>query len=336
MPKKSKKTILKQKQKQAQNVKQSVVVKIGEVAKKRKRTYRRKSSGGSAGGSQQLQPQSLPPNVIYQSNQITPVPVQFNPEPVTKITEPAPKPKTIMEDVGVGTEGFVKILELPTKREQLGMMIEPIKTKILPPKKEQPIRILPQKQEQPTLPPKQEQPAPSFIMGPQIPESQMPNLTGNEPIMVSSKEPKILNLEENAEKMERSQMNKEDNASLMLGLSQFNFKPLPRINKNLEAVPLPEIKEPMGVPTFNVADYQPAEKPLSLKFPSAQSTPRTPTPRTPTPKFTGYDEWSRLTKEFNSISNEPPRTVEELYRKIRSKTKVKELIKMQQRATTPK
>jgi hypothetical protein len=103
-------------------------VKVGEVTKRRKRTYRRKSSGGGSGGGQ-VSALNLP-NVIYQSSSITPVP--FNPEPLPKITEPAPKPRTIMEDVGVGTEGFVNILEKPTKKETLSELTTPIAEKVPP------------------------------------------------------------------------------------------------------------------------------------------------------------------------------------------------------------
>jgi len=299
-----------------QNVKQSVVIRL-DKSEKKKRTYRRKSPSGGSGASQ-FQSQSLPPNVIYQSNQITPVP--FTPEPVPKITDAVKPPRTIMEDVGVGTEGFVKILELPTKREQLAMMMNPVQTRMLPPK--------------------QEKSTPSFSMGPQIPESQMPNVTGNEPMMVSSKTPKIVNFEKNAQKMEMSQMGKEDTASLMLGLSQFNVKPSPKITQNLQSAPLPKVKEPMGVPTFNFAEYQPVEKPLSPRPPSipkpaGESRPQR-IPITPTPRVTGAAEWTLLTNQYNLMSNDPPKSVEEMRREVGSKKRLKELIKKRQREMTAK
>lgn len=118
-----------QKQRQKQTVKQTVIVKVGETAtKKRKRVRRRRNPSGGGGG-QYAQAGPLPPNVIYQSTQY--IPTQFAPEPTRKITEPEPV-KPALADVGVGTEGFVKILDLPTKKEQLDIMSQPVALK--PPK----------------------------------------------------------------------------------------------------------------------------------------------------------------------------------------------------------
>lgn len=154
MPRKSK-TILKKKQKkaqtekkvqnekkeqietQSQNVRQNVTVKIGEeTTKRRKQVRRRKPTRGGGGQAQFLTQPPLPPNVIYQSSQYTPIP--FTPEPTRKITDAEPK-KPRLDDVGVGTEGFVKILELPTKKEQLESMTAPIAKmeKTIPPRFEQ-------------------------------------------------------------------------------------------------------------------------------------------------------------------------------------------------------
>jgi hypothetical protein len=309
-----------------QNVKQSVVIRL-DKSEKRKRTYRRKSSGGG-GGAQQLQPQSLPPNVIYQSNQITPVPYPFTPEPVPKITDEVKLPKTILEDTGiVGTEGKgVRILELPTKREQLGMMIEPIQTRMLPPK--------------------QEKQTPSFIMGQPMPESQMPNVVGNEPAMVSSKTPKIVDFEKNAQKMERSQMGKEDNASVMLGLSQFNVTPSPKITANLQLAPLPKIKDPMGVPTFNFEEYQQMEKPLKQPMdvpldiqsnkPSKESEMPYKTMKNPKSGKPPSDKWVSLTKTFNEISGMPAMTPEEAKAEFKNSSRMESMIKMRQRGMSSK
>lgn len=111
-----------QKQKQRQSVKQTVIVKVGDTPK-RKRTYRKRISRGESSQEPYIRP--LPSaNVIYQSTQYVPVPFEQTPAP--KITEPEKKPKTLLEDVGVGTEGFVKILELPTKKEQIESMIIPV------------------------------------------------------------------------------------------------------------------------------------------------------------------------------------------------------------------
>jgi hypothetical protein len=67
-------------------------------------------------------------NVIYQSTQY--IPTQFEPAKATPITSPEPV-KPSLADVGVGTEGFVKILDMPTKKEQLAEMIQPVKPKVL-------------------------------------------------------------------------------------------------------------------------------------------------------------------------------------------------------------
>lgn len=118
-----------QKQKQRQSVKQTVIVKVGETASKRKRVRRRRKPSGS-GGAGIFQTPPLPNNVIYQSNQTTAVPYQFTPEAVPKITDAVKPPRTIMEDVGVGTEGFVKILDLPTKKETLSDLATPVSEKV--------------------------------------------------------------------------------------------------------------------------------------------------------------------------------------------------------------
>jgi hypothetical protein len=155
-----------QKQRQKQSVKQSVVVKIGaDVVKKRKRVRRRQSSKGTG---QFLTQPPLPANVIYQSNQLTPIP--FAPEPAPKITDSEPK-KPRLEDVGVGTEGFVKILELPTKREQLESMTAPIA-----------------KMEK-TLPPKFEQKTPSLTMGLESDLPSFSNIPASEAPLNKMREP---------------------------------------------------------------------------------------------------------------------------------------------------
>lgn len=120
----------KQSQKQKQTVKQTVIVKVGETATKKRSSRYRRSRRPKATEPQYVQPSALNvPNVIYQSTQY--IPPQFTPEPTRKITEPEPK-KTALADVGVGTEGFVKILDLPTKKEQLDIMSQPVALK--PPK----------------------------------------------------------------------------------------------------------------------------------------------------------------------------------------------------------
>jgi hypothetical protein len=136
MAKKIRKQKQKQKQKQVQNVNQKVIVRIGDVSKKKSR--RRRSTRKPKEPTESSMMQSLQPNVIYQSYK----PEQISaPQPVTQNIplEPAPTatnmvPETVkqptargaFQDVGVGTEGFVTILSTPTKREQLEELITPV------------------------------------------------------------------------------------------------------------------------------------------------------------------------------------------------------------------
>jgi len=124
----------KQKQKQVQNVQQKVVVRIGDVSKKKSRARRSRKPREPSEGVSTMQ--AFPPPVIYQSYAQPPVPATNLPlEAAPTIKNVAPKKvfedvgvgtdkkafedigvgtaKRIFEDVGVGTEGFVKILEPP-------------------------------------------------------------------------------------------------------------------------------------------------------------------------------------------------------------------------------
>jgi len=74
-----------QRQSQKQNVKQTVIVRL-DGEKKKKRKYRRRPRQH---GIELTQP-SLPPPVIYQSNQIQQVPVPFIPEKVLPLQESKP------------------------------------------------------------------------------------------------------------------------------------------------------------------------------------------------------------------------------------------------------
>lgn len=111
---------------QKQSVKQTVIVKIGEVKRKRsKRSKRRPREGGEGG--QSFAPIPMPV-VAYSTGygsfpliQGAPVKEPFTYKPTADITRP------VMEDVGVGTEGFVTILDKPTKKETLAELIEPAK-----------------------------------------------------------------------------------------------------------------------------------------------------------------------------------------------------------------
>ena len=115
----------KQKQKQSQSVKQTVIVKLDGEKRKVKRRYKRKPKVEQK--EQQVMPTSLPPNVVYQSSQY--IPYSPQPEPLA-LQKPVTEGKPIFEDVGVGTEGFVKILDMPTKKEQLETMIIPVSKQI--------------------------------------------------------------------------------------------------------------------------------------------------------------------------------------------------------------
>ena len=125
----------KQKQKQSQNVNQKVIVKIGgDIRKKSRRRRTRKPKQSSSEGSSSMM-QSLQPNVIYQSYKpeqtstssqnipLSPAPTATNMVPET-VKQPAAR--GAFEDVGVGTEGFVSILEKPTKKEQIQELITPV------------------------------------------------------------------------------------------------------------------------------------------------------------------------------------------------------------------
>jgi len=124
------KTITKQKQKQTQNVKQTVIVKLDSKGHKIKRRRRRQPSGG--GASSMSQYQQLPP-VVYQLGD--PYTYRANPPPTEApaplVAAPAAAPKSAVpaqfQDVGIGTEGFVEILERPLKREQQEDFITPVK-----------------------------------------------------------------------------------------------------------------------------------------------------------------------------------------------------------------
>jgi hypothetical protein len=144
MPRRAKHT---QKQKQAQSVKQSVIIHLDKTHK-RKRSYRRKVSREGREG--QGQPQyisspQLPPNVIYQSHQIQNIP--FPTEVKVPITAPEPAPNRLIDVGQIGTEGAVKILELPTKKETLAELTTPVSVSI-PIKKAEEIPAEKQKQKQ--------------------------------------------------------------------------------------------------------------------------------------------------------------------------------------------
>jgi len=134
--KKVRKQKQKQKQKQVQNVNQKVIVRIGDISKKKSR--RRRSTRKPKEQSDTSMMQSLQPNVIYQSYKPEQIPspqsvtqnLPLSPAPtatnMVPSTLPVPTVRGAFEDVGVGAEGFVTILDVPTKKEQLSELITPV------------------------------------------------------------------------------------------------------------------------------------------------------------------------------------------------------------------
>lgn len=109
----------------SQKVIQKVIVKIGEMKKEKKA---RRRARRRVMEEQPLQIQTaVPANVIYQTGYGA-----FQPPPVAptisqSITMPegrkiGEKPKMEWQDVGVGTEGIVEILDRPSRRETLDML----------------------------------------------------------------------------------------------------------------------------------------------------------------------------------------------------------------------
>lgn len=120
----------------SQKVIQKVIVKIGEMKKEKKA---RRRARRRVMEEQPLQIQAaVPANVIYQTGYGA-----FQPPPAApsisqgitiqegrKIGE---KPKMEWQDVGVGTEGIVEILEKPSKRETLDMLGDVVNINEFPP-----------------------------------------------------------------------------------------------------------------------------------------------------------------------------------------------------------
>jgi len=179
--KKVRKQKQKQKQKQVQNVNQKVIVRIGDISKKKSR--RRRSTRKPKEQSDTSMMQSLQPNVIYQSYKpeqtsssqpstqnlpLSPAPTATNMVPETV---KQPTARGAFQDVGVGTEGLVTILNVPTKREQLEELVTPVSKPLPPPSTGE-------------LPPwlKDTQPHPAFVepsfykSPPEIPSISFPKL----------------------------------------------------------------------------------------------------------------------------------------------------------------
>lgn len=284
MPRKSKQS---QKQRQKQSVKQTVIVKVGETSTKRKRSYRRKARGGGGGGqAQYIQPTQLPGQTIYQSNQITPVP--FEVPAKVSITEPEPKKPKITEfqDVGVGTEGLVEVIDVKTKKETLGELTSPIPKRTIEtqtPPSPIPVQIL--------MPPKKigktiETQTPPILSNTIDTQTQtLPEITRNietqtTPFLSNTiatqtpPPPSALYTEmlqakpkpKTSEQIEMAQMGGEDAPSIMLGLSKFNYEPKAKITSGMEQ-PIPGLEGRKPYEPF--ADFytgKPAKTPQQLEM----------------------------------------------------------------------
>lgn len=157
MPRKSKKEKPTQK-KISQKAIQKVIINLDSAAAKRRRRARRPRGGGGGGSGGKGDTDAMlsaivPPTVVYQTGYDTfrqpitaTIPVSTKPTPSTVSTGVGTSlvPATF-QDVGVGTEGFVDILDLPTKREQLQMLgdVVPPATKYTMKVKETPAKAPP-------------------------------------------------------------------------------------------------------------------------------------------------------------------------------------------------
>lgn len=116
---------IKQKQKQKQQQVTNINIKVGGESGK-------KSEESSFAPSKQLPPvvyQTLPQVTYYERPEKEGSPAiapDARSGPSMLAAPVAAKKAPILEDVGVGTEGFVSILDLPTKRETLGELISPV------------------------------------------------------------------------------------------------------------------------------------------------------------------------------------------------------------------
>jgi hypothetical protein len=122
----------KRSQKQRQSQKQVVNIRLDAPKRKRSRRQRRRRMPtlADAVASDYLQPQQLAPTIILQTGQGPPI---GGTSAIPNTRTPAFSQMLMgsrtpaLEDIGqIGTEGRVEILERPTKREQLGELIEPV------------------------------------------------------------------------------------------------------------------------------------------------------------------------------------------------------------------
>lgn len=122
MPRKSKETEKKQKVK---NIIQNVVIKLDGEGKKAKRKRKRQPKKAPVQKEVISVTANVPPAVIYQQPAIQlPIPQAFTPNPPPPpFIEPISK--TFLEEIEM--PGSSQLIEVPTKKEQLQEMIEPVK-----------------------------------------------------------------------------------------------------------------------------------------------------------------------------------------------------------------
>lgn len=109
---------------------QTVVVKVGDTLRKRKRAPRKPRRKPDS--SYDVPMRALPP-VVYQIPQMggdMSIPALFRPAPIQpdiSIKTPVKTIQPILEDIGQrGTEGRVEILDLPTRKETMEELITPV------------------------------------------------------------------------------------------------------------------------------------------------------------------------------------------------------------------
>lgn len=214
---------------QKQNVVQKVVIKLDREKKKSQRKKRYPKRERQVAGADSYQQPVLSPNVIYQSLSTqylpnpNPTPSPFV-EPVKIPTiNPLPRAIPFLEDIGtVGTEGRVEILDVPTKKEQLQGFMTPV-----------PYDMERIRQKNENL---------NKMFDESISNIQL------------LKEPSSKATRRNKQQMsEARQMEREDIASINLGLSQFNPQfEKPQINEKMSVQPSESVSQEKNIPsTFN-------------------------------------------------------------------------------------
>lgn len=146
-----------QKQKQSQRQVVTVNITQAKAEKKRRRRVRRKPTEADIAALEYLQPRQMP-TVILQSggfNLPQPQQIQGMPSqgmlPISQMPTPSPVlARDNWQDVGVGREGFVDILELPSKRETLDRLTLPVE-----PERSMPLSPIPKIDREPFPMPRQ-------------------------------------------------------------------------------------------------------------------------------------------------------------------------------------